>query len=375
LKKSLRILLVIPTLELGGAERQAIHLAKYLQEENHEIEVWGFNSPNGLGAKFCDELGVIHKCLHFYGGLGRFRYPIQLFKWTLKFRSFNPDIIYSFTDGPNVLCALIWRYTGAKGFIWGQRSDKVLYSNMKQFKRALGKTKICISNSKVGIDSIKSNFKNHSNIDFHKVSNGIEKTKPIHSPKEWQIKLNIQNETKVALMISNFSETCGKDHKSLIKSWPKVIRKYPSAILLLAGRFDQFIDDYIQLAIDLGILHSIRFLGKIRDISGLISISDIIVHSSLNEGSPNAILEGMKGKKPIVATNIPGVKESLPKISHDYLVEVGDPRAFAEKIIELFNNTETSRKVANINLEFVNKNYSIQEMGEKTTRIILNNIN
>ena len=131
----------------------------------------------------------------------------------------------------------------------------------------------------------------------------------------------------------------------------------------------------MKFKIPIGILHSIRFLGKVIDIAGVISVTDIIVHSSLNEGSPNAILEGMKCKKPIVATNIPGVKESLPKISHEYLVEVGDPRAFAEKIIELFNNTETSRKVANNNLEFVNKNYSIQEMGEKTTRIILNNIN
>ena len=64
-------------------------------------------------------------------------------------------------------------------------------------------------------------------------------------------------------------------------------------------------------------------------------------------------------KKTIVAANIPGVKESLPKISHEYLVEVGDTCVFVEKMINLFNNTEMSKMVANINFEFVNENYSI----------------
>ena len=85
----MRILLVIPTLDLGGAERHAIRLAKHLKEENFTVEVWGFNSPDGLGAEFCDSLGVSHKCIHFYGGLGRFRFPFRIIKYVRLFQSFN----------------------------------------------------------------------------------------------------------------------------------------------------------------------------------------------------------------------------------------------------------------------------------------------
>ena len=375
MKSPIRILLVIPTLELGGAERQAIRLAKYLQDKNHAVEVWGFNSPEGLGAKFCNELGIQNKCLHFYGGLGRYRYPLQLFKFILKFRSFKPDIIYSFTDGPNVLCSLIWKYTGAKGFIWGQRSNKVIYPNKKLLNKALNNCKLCISNSQIGINELKDIYRNHKLIQFHKVPNGVEIEKPILNKEEWKLNLNLNDDTKVALMIANFSEILGKDQKTLIRAWQKVQQNNPNTLLLLAGRFDNHIDEYIQLAIELRILHSIRFLGKVIDIAGLISVADIIVHSSNNEGLPNAILEGMKCNKAITATDIPGIREALPETNLKFLSAPYDHQGLANNILNLINNEDLRIQLAKDNLEYANDQFDLNNMGSKSESILLRIIN
>lgn len=374
MNKSVRILLVIPTLELGGAERQAIHLAKYLHDRNHEIEVWGFNSPNGLGAKFCNELGVKHKCLHFYGGLGRYRYPLQLLKWTLKFRKFSPDVIYSFTDGPNVLCALIWRYTNAKSFIWGQRSNEIRYSNKKLLIKALNKCKICISNSQIGIEAIKKKYPQYNSIEFHKVVNGIDITIPKLKKEEWKENLGIMDKTKVVLMIANFSERLGKDQKTLIRAWKIVQMEKPNSLLILAGRFDDHIEEYIQLSLELKIFNSIRFLGKVTDISGLIGTSDIIAHSSKNEGLPNAILEGMKCKKAIVATDIPGIREALPEKSKRFLSPPCDHKGMAINILKLLNDQSLKTRTENENFNYSKENFDLTKMGYNSEKILLKNI-
>src|SRR5690349_2746260 len=53
-----RIIVVIGPLELGGAERQAIQLARSLvQEQQAIVEVWGCGPP-GRATELCDEFGV-----------------------------------------------------------------------------------------------------------------------------------------------------------------------------------------------------------------------------------------------------------------------------------------------------------------------------
>ena len=53
-----RIVFVLFNLELGGAERQALILARHLVErEQASVEVWGFNK-SGPVAQICDELGL-----------------------------------------------------------------------------------------------------------------------------------------------------------------------------------------------------------------------------------------------------------------------------------------------------------------------------
>ncbi|HEX2271924.1 MAG TPA: hypothetical protein VHH35_20440, partial [Pyrinomonadaceae bacterium] len=53
-----RIVFVLFNLELGGAERQALILAKHLVErERATVEVWGFNK-SGTAAQICEHLGL-----------------------------------------------------------------------------------------------------------------------------------------------------------------------------------------------------------------------------------------------------------------------------------------------------------------------------
>ena len=53
-----RIIFLFSSLELGGAERQAIHLATFLKHEcKSEVEIWGLSRP-GQAAELCAERGI-----------------------------------------------------------------------------------------------------------------------------------------------------------------------------------------------------------------------------------------------------------------------------------------------------------------------------
>ncbi len=52
-----KIILVLWDLELGGAERQVMHLARYLKKLNAHVEIWGLGNPGHL-TQLCDESNI-----------------------------------------------------------------------------------------------------------------------------------------------------------------------------------------------------------------------------------------------------------------------------------------------------------------------------
>ena len=77
----------------------------------------------------------------------------------------------------------------------------------------------------------------------------------------------------------------------------------------------------------------LHFLLWRRDIPDVLSGMDILLHTSLNEGTPVSILEAMAMGKPVVATPVGGINELI------YQSEAGftssDPQGLKEKLIQL----------------------------------------
>jgi hypothetical protein len=84
--KGRRIIFVLFNLELGGAEQQALILAKHLVErEQAAVEVWGFNK-SGPVAERCDELGVPWRVVPFTLRGGRVATLLALLRFAMTLR-------------------------------------------------------------------------------------------------------------------------------------------------------------------------------------------------------------------------------------------------------------------------------------------------
>jgi glycosyltransferase involved in cell wall biosynthesis len=83
-------------------------------------------------------------------------------------------------------------------------------------------------------------------------------------------------------------------------------------------------------------------LGVRDDVPGLLVASDLMVLTSLEEGLPNVILEGMAAGLPVIATAVGGNPELVVDGVTGILIQSGDPNALAEGILRL----ETDRALA-----------------------------
>jgi len=117
-----RFLFVLPQLELGGTELQALHFARYLKSIGCDVRFWGHHAP-GLVVDLCNKAGIPRAIYPFRWpcwkrSLMRVGWGILRFLRTL--RRERPDVIFAYMHLGNVACGLTWRITGARAVMWNR---------------------------------------------------------------------------------------------------------------------------------------------------------------------------------------------------------------------------------------------------------------
>src|ERR1019366_8978335 len=88
---------------------------------------------------------------------------------------------------------------------------------------------------------------------------------------------------------------------------------------------------------------SVRWLGLRRDMPALLDAADGFVLASAWEGMPLAVGEAMAMEKPVVATDVGGVRELVGEAG--VIVPAKSPDALAESMLDLMRSTPEARGV------------------------------
>lgn len=89
---------------------------------------------------------------------------------------------------------------------------------------------------------------------------------------------------------------------------------------------------------------------------------DIVALTSHNEGTPVSLIEAQAAAKPVVSTNVGGVKDVVADNQTGYITDPGDADAFAEALLKLINNEEMRNFFGTQGRKFVQANYSYQRL-------------
>jgi glycosyltransferase involved in cell wall biosynthesis len=125
-----------------------------------------------------------------------------------------------------------------------------------------------------------------------------------------------------------------KNLEGLVRAFAVVSRHIPHGVLLLAG--DGPTRPQLEaLGVQLGIAERIKFVGWNQDLARLYGAIDVCCLTSLNEGTPVALIEAMAARKAVVATSVGGVVDLVEDGRTGILVPPKNVDALAAAIVRL----------------------------------------
>ena len=365
--KDQRIVFMLGNLELGGAERQAIMLARHLVEhEQAKVEVWGFNKT-GPVAEMCEQHGIRWRVIGYPFQAGLFRRFASLVKLAWWLRQARPDVLLPYTTVPNVACGLIWRFTRARVCVWNQRDEGLVPLKTWWERRAVKRVSHFVSNSHAGARFLTEALGVNS-ARVRVIQNGIAEGVPVLKGEAWRKRLEISDDSFVACMVANLHSN--KDHKTLLKAWRAVVADLKAsghnAVLVLAGRHDDAYESLLAHAYELGIEDAVSFAGHVDDVPGLLTAVDIGVFSSRSEGCPNGVLECMAAGLAVAATDIEGVRDVAGPDGAQLLTAPGDACVLAQVILKLARDPDLCARIGAGNQQRIRELFDSQRMCEET---------
>src|ERR1041385_928153 len=171
----------------------------------------------------------------------------------------------------------------------------------------------------------------------------------------------------VVTMVANF-EYRVKDHPMLLRAAQRVKSEVPEAMFVIAGE-GELRPETEKLASELGVNDSCLFIGRCASVPDLLAASDICVLSSQAEGFSNSILEYMAAARAVVATNVGGASEAIVEGETGHLVNAGDDRAMAERLISLLRDPEKRRTMGLNGRRRIEQRFSTENRLAATTTL------
>ncbi len=334
----MKILHVITTLDIGGAERLMVDLLPLLQRDDNQVDLLLFN---GVDTPFKEELirkGIRIYQLSCWKGVKRHYEvynPANIFRLRKYLRDY--DIIHTHNTACQFYVAMAIKtfkkpilvttehstYNRRRAWKWFKCIDEWMYGKYAAI--------VCISQKASAnlIDYIACPRK------IHTIPNGVDISR-FYKP----LKDVSKNKIFLISMIAAFRKE--KDHETVLKAMALLPSNY---YLQLAGRdFDEKVPLLKQMCHDLGIENQVAFLGARSDIPDLLEKGDIALLSSVWEGLSLSSIEGMASGRPFIASDVDGLHEMVGGAG--VLFPQGDATELAKKIQWLCEHPEEYREVA-----------------------------
>jgi len=161
-----------------------------------------------------------------------------------------------------------------------------------------------------------------------------------------------------------------KNHKMLLNAARRLVVQAPGLDVkfLVVGDGEQrpFLEGYSS---EIGLGDKVIFCGWEEDMREIYAGSDIIALTSLNEGTPVAVIEAMASGRPVVATDVGGVSDVVEDSVTGYLVRSGDDAVFSEKLMELASDKLKRESFGKAGRSSVIRRYSKERLVEDIKRL------
>ena len=328
----MRIVQVVTQMEAGGAQRVALLLAGEMARRGHDVETWFLylKRPGFVGAP-----GVRVLCPHPPGAVDYLRIAGTLVR---RLRAHRADAVITHTHYANVLGQMAAVACGVKRRLAVQHNPLGTYPAAARWAdRLLGGIGAYTRNvavSQAVIDSIPFRGRGYRRR-LRRIHNGIPHPAASQPRADARARYGIPPDAPLLVNVGRLAAQ--KDQAVLLR----VLAELPGVHLAIAGEGE--LRGALQAeARALGVDGRVHLAGELAWADGLslVGAADVFVLPSRFEAMPLALVEAMRMGVPIIASDIPSVREVMGDAG--VLVPCGDAGAIAEAVRGVLDSPETA---------------------------------
>ena len=349
----MRILQVITSLDMGGAETLVVNLIPRLQGVGHIIDLCVFD---GTETPLTSRLKSESPQTKIYA-LGHGVYnPFYIFKLAKIMK--NYDIVHTHNSSPQLFVAIANLFSHTK-IVSTEHNTSNRKRNWKWYRPIeswmYGRYNHVICISKIAEEKLREYMGEEWLVDsanryktITTINNGID-VDAISEASPCKELLDLKESRKSILMVAGFRKQ--KNQDTILRALVELDKD--EFEVWFAG-IGERMEEVKLLAKSLDIENRVRFLGLRTDIPNVLRAADIIVMSSHWEGLSLSNVEGMSAHKPFIASDVNGLKEVTK--GYGILFPHEDAKALAEEINRLASDeayyNEIAERCYNRALEF-----------------------
>lgn len=332
----MKILHVITSLRIGGAEKLMTDLLPRLQQLGHEVAIYVFQGVHTPLVDQLEDAGV----QVIMGAENDSVYSPKHISVLRKLMS-QYDIIHSHNSSPQLFVALanigrdIPIVTTEHNTTNRRRShvcfrpiDRWMY---RQYKQIINVSEACMLNLQAYLPELRTDT-------MRVIVNGIDIQRFANAECSTEFNHRTLHASHIIINVAAFRTQ--KDQQTIIRAMHLLPADYH---LLLVGN-GECCEACKQISKVLGVEDRVHFLGIRTDVPELLQSSDVVVMSSHYEGLSLSNLEGMAAGKPFIASDVDGLREIVS--GYGILFPHEDEKALSDAIKEVCNNPQYAASVA-----------------------------
>lgn len=354
----MRVIQVLPALQVGGAERLAVNLCIYHTAQTSPACLI-YDSPSST---HYEQLLSKHQ-IPLYTVNKRRAYDVGVFVRLFRLvRTLAPDAAHLHISGINYIFPLLpllrlpsvyTVHNVAEHDLHARRSGRLV--QYLAFRWRLGGIQpVAIS------EQVRVSFRDlYGWGELPVIWNGIPVAEFAPSPERracWRVQEGFCDNDVLIVCVAGFRPQ--KNLELLLRAFGSLDCKSVRLLLVGAGEQEAQLRALTQ---ELNVSERVHFLGTRSDIPEILNACDLFALSSDWEGTPMAIMEAMASGLPIVSTAVGGVPELVQHGTAGLLTPKGDERALREALSQLAADAALRQRMGNAARRFAVEHFDIRK--------------
>lgn len=359
-----KLLVVIDEMEVGGSQRQIVHLLTGLDRERWQPELLYFRNHSFLIERLKDA-GIP---AHLVPKRGRIDMRF-LREFAAILRNGEYDLVHAFSLTAELWAVVAKMMAGVSTPLVASERNQQLqkprwYWPIKRF--ILTRSAGVIANSEAGAHTT-AKHTGVAHAFFDTIPNGVEIPAPMEPADRNALRTQIGAPEGPALCLYVGRLVPQKNLDCLVRALA-LLEPARRPWVALAG--DGPLREHVEnLATAAGVRDDLHFLGERSDATRLMQAADFLVLPSHFEGLSNSLLESMAAGCPVIASAVGGSPELIEHGRTGLLFPSDDEAALAERIAELGADPERRARIAEAGRDYVSQTYGIATLVARTTAV------